>query len=367
MINDKKIANAVSGKTARACDCCIIKRARWYCPADDAFLCQSCDGSVHSANPLARRHERVRLKTASLNPSNELQRPDLPTWHRGLTRKPRTPRHGKNRQLKPEKRKSIHVIVPDLGMEDTTSSQEGDTEDQLLYRVPVFDPFVSGYESRSMESEGGFDMGKSLLSNPKPKDSSDEYLPFDLDLDQFAADVETLLGKGLDDESYGIDELGLLDCNPTNNNNNNNENHKNINGKIKEEYEMGNEGMMMTRCDDHDYDEEEKKVIMIETSIGNEMICKLDDDEDDDETEDSKEEGIKRRKILLRLDYEAISDAWASNGSPWMTGQRPQINLEDCWPHFMVIFYILQISDILSLYVVSCLLCFWITKYCYFF
>ncbi|WP_368736191.1 B-box zinc finger protein, partial [Salmonella enterica] len=61
----------MSGKTARACDCCVRKRARWYCAADDAFLCQSCDGSVHSANPLARRHERVRLKSASLKHSSD--------------------------------------------------------------------------------------------------------------------------------------------------------------------------------------------------------------------------------------------------------------------------------------------------------
>ena len=62
MITDKKAANAMGGKTARACDGCLRKRAGWYCAADDAFLCQGCDTSVHSANQLARRHERVGLK-----------------------------------------------------------------------------------------------------------------------------------------------------------------------------------------------------------------------------------------------------------------------------------------------------------------
>ncbi|TXG68950.1 hypothetical protein EZV62_003885 [Acer yangbiense] len=53
-----KAANAMGGKTARAYDGCLRKRARWYCVADDAFLCQGCDSSVPSANQLASKHER---------------------------------------------------------------------------------------------------------------------------------------------------------------------------------------------------------------------------------------------------------------------------------------------------------------------
>lgn len=344
MISDKKIANAVSGKTARACDCCIRKRARWYCPADDAFLCQTCDSSVHSANQLARRHERVRLKTASLRRSDDHQRTDIPSWHRGLTRKPRTPRHGKH-QSKTEERNPLHVIVPELGMEDSSSSQDGETEEEhLLYRVPIYDPFIAD-DIRPMELEGGLDTAKCMFNNSKS--SPDGYLPSDIDLEEFAADVETLLGKGLDDESYGIEELGLLGCSI-----NNNEIHD-IEKIIKEEGELGDEGEMIRRCEieadsnslvikepfefSFDYDdhyfgtmceddvEDQKKVIMIEQSMGNEL-SKI---EGDDETEN------KRRKILLRLDYEAISDAWASHGSPWINGQRPQINSDDCWPHCM--------------------------------
>ena len=61
-------AGAVGAKSARACDGCLRRRARWYCAADDAFLCQGCDTSVHSANPLARRHERLRLRPSSPPP-----------------------------------------------------------------------------------------------------------------------------------------------------------------------------------------------------------------------------------------------------------------------------------------------------------
>lgn len=51
----------IAGRGARACDVCGTERARWYCAADEAYLCERCDGSVHSANLVASRHERVGL------------------------------------------------------------------------------------------------------------------------------------------------------------------------------------------------------------------------------------------------------------------------------------------------------------------
>ncbi|CAK9222165.1 unnamed protein product [Sphagnum jensenii] len=52
---------AMAGRICRACDVCGMQRARWHCAADEAYLCQRCDASVHGANALARRHERSRL------------------------------------------------------------------------------------------------------------------------------------------------------------------------------------------------------------------------------------------------------------------------------------------------------------------
>ncbi|KAL3693814.1 hypothetical protein R1sor_007465 [Riccia sorocarpa] len=52
---------AMAGRAARACDVCARDRARWYCAADEAYLCGRCDNSVHCVNALASRHERVRL------------------------------------------------------------------------------------------------------------------------------------------------------------------------------------------------------------------------------------------------------------------------------------------------------------------
>ncbi|CAK9206923.1 unnamed protein product [Sphagnum troendelagicum] len=54
-------AMAIAGRASRACDVCGIQRARWYCAADEAYLCAKCDTTVHGANALALRHDRVRL------------------------------------------------------------------------------------------------------------------------------------------------------------------------------------------------------------------------------------------------------------------------------------------------------------------
>ncbi|XP_031092288.1 B-box domain protein 30-like [Ipomoea triloba] len=51
-------AAAVSGRVS--CELCDSE-ASLYCQADDAFLCRKCDGWVHGANFLARRHIRCLL------------------------------------------------------------------------------------------------------------------------------------------------------------------------------------------------------------------------------------------------------------------------------------------------------------------
>lgn len=61
--NSVATAMAIAGRASRACDVCGSQRARWYCNADNAYLCYRCDQNVHSANALALRHERVRLNS----------------------------------------------------------------------------------------------------------------------------------------------------------------------------------------------------------------------------------------------------------------------------------------------------------------
>ncbi|KAG8485877.1 hypothetical protein CXB51_020198 [Gossypium anomalum] len=331
MITDKKAANVMGGKTARACDGCLQKRARWYCAADDAFLCQGCDTSVHSANQLASRHERVSLQTASskFNASmhSTIDQDAPPAWHQGFTRKARTPRQNKP-MLGQQKGEGtvlalnpIDPLVPEVGSEEGSVDEN---EEQLLCRVPVFDPFseelcntvTSDCDEVAMPNEVGNLVvdGYEHERTCELDDGLHGFLPSDLDLAKFAADVESLLGVRLDEDSRDIKKFESLDCTDENGSELFHE-RKRI--KVEEEEEV--EGITACFCESafevtraslnwsFDYDsptitEEEKKEIPVAKT---------------------------KRNKLLRLNYESVITAWASQGSPWTTGTRPELNPDD--------------------------------------
>ncbi|KAM7471135.1 hypothetical protein LguiA_009318 [Lonicera macranthoides] len=335
MITHKKAANAVGGKTARACDACLRKRARWYCAADDAFLCQGCDASVHSANQLAGRHDRVRLGTASLKlkiPSQTIEETNSPSssvWHQGFTRKARTPRNRK------DKRESIGIfpLVPEMGSEEASFD---DNEEQLLYCVPVFDPFSIELCNVSNEVEPQNILATDNSRHDKPCELGNIHglLPSDMELVEFAADVESLLGKGIDEGSCGIEGLGLIDC--------------------KEE--DGILGVCFERNSRVKVEEEE------EEEVGDIIACHLDPGFDmtretidwnfDYESPATCEEEVcekavvgadtkvfkcenGERNILLKLNYDNVITNWNNQGRcPWIDGIRPEFSA-DYWPEFM--------------------------------
>ncbi|MCD7463275.1 hypothetical protein HAX54_050243 [Datura stramonium] len=332
MSSEKKLANAVGAKTARACDNCIRKRARWYCAADDAFLCQSCDSSVHSANPLARRHERVRLKTSSLKLSDEfpnLESPgSVPSWHRGFTRKPRTPRHGnkhakrvKSTVEEEEMKNPIQLIVPEL-LSDENSHDENE-EEQLLYRVPIFDPFVADAN-----------YGNEYCTKDMKNDFNDDVNRFhgmlatsEMELAEFAADVESLLGKGLDDEeSFNYMEgLGFLEK---------------LDEKLVKVEDEGEVGFVNNHDNQVDYSEIDMVGDTFELKFDyDSQVINLDEDKKVEigeiNMEDSYSENNNNnnnKKIMLNLDYGGVLNAWANQRSPWTTGERPEVDPNDCWP-----------------------------------
>uniref|UniRef100_A0A7N0TKV8 Uncharacterized protein n=1 Tax=Kalanchoe fedtschenkoi TaxID=63787 RepID=A0A7N0TKV8_KALFE len=343
----KKVANVVGGKTARACDSCIRKRARWYCAADDAFLCQSCDSSVHSANPLARRHERVRLKTASFasvhgeSGGHNKSSNRVPTWH---SRKPRTPRGKKGGSFRSPKSDEVvrnpFYLVPEAMSDDTTSFDESDG--QLLFgRVPVFDSFAAElcsppHEADAMEAFTDTGPENVKASGGQRREDFDEmkgfvgnfcndlgFLPSEKDLEEFAADVEKLLGTGLDDESFGIDGLGLVGCNVD------------VEGSFNCSVRGGGGGRVK------DEEEEAEEIDMTREPF----VLSFDYDEEGNGASEAAEGGAvgggdvdvkvaKKMKILLKLDYEGIVSAW-DGSSPWTTGTRPEVDPNDCWPTCM--------------------------------
>ncbi|XP_048318994.2 zinc finger protein CONSTANS-LIKE 16 [Ziziphus jujuba] len=380
MISSKKVTNAVGGKTARACDNCVKKRARWYCAADDAFLCQACDSSVHSANSLARRHERVRLKTSSsLKPivvdsldGGALLENSSPPWQRGVTRKARTPRNGKsvinhhNKSSKSREKSANNLfsLVPEVGGDET--SHEENEEEQLLYRVPIFDPLVT--VACDVETNTGSDGIESKANNISVTPNNDNcissghegenshgFLPSEMDLEEFAADVESLLGKGLENECFGMEELGLVDCCKEKETTTSESSGKVLVVKVEaeeEEQEDGSKEGDETEIDmmrepfelnfeDYDSpasncsDEDGKVDVGIELKMKN-INGSGGENDDEDEKKGKNNDKNEKRKILLKLDYEAVLTAWSSSQrSPWTTGDRPELDTVDCWPEYM--------------------------------
>ncbi|CAK9147725.1 unnamed protein product [Ilex paraguariensis] len=330
MITESKAANAVGGKTARACDSCLRKRARWFCPADDAFLCQVCDASVHSANQLASRHERVRLETSSFKAEeSRISHNSVPPWLQGFTRKPRTPRKPKNE----EKITNPLLLVPELGSDETYQDRN---EEQLLYLVPVFDPFAAELCNGSNEMDNSDEKAETvrelndfLTDTPHDEAYDLGFLPSDA---EFAADVESLLGTGFDGDSCCMEGIGLMDC--------------------KEE-----EGI--------DFCFEEKRVKVEDGEAEAVMACNLVPALDMERegldwsfefesavaNEEKPEEKVVvsaetvviggegkaevRREMLLRLNYDEVITAWANQGTPWAAGIRSEFHPDDCWADFM--------------------------------
>ena len=309
MISSKKLASAVGGKTARACDGCIKKRARWYCAADDAFLCQACDSSVHSANLLAGRHERVRLKTASTEPGSV-----EPSWLNGFKRKPRTPRKSKF----PGVQKNPIHLVPEMGQDENSFEENDQDQDQdqehLLYRVPILDMFAD-HLCLPGEAKTIYDC---LQGFSEPNN----------EIEDFAADVESLLGRGLDEESFDIETLGFLGCRG-------------------EDFLKSCDKSIETVKPEEKEDTEIAMGTNIHDITGGKFELNFEDYESLEICEEDNKAGAngndddlvrKKKKILLALDYQAVISAWADQKRPWVTGDgRPQMDLfTDSWPDCMV-------------------------------
>ncbi|KAK7271256.1 hypothetical protein RJT34_26999 [Clitoria ternatea] len=356
-----KAASALGGRTARACDSCLKVRARWYCAADDAFLCQGCDNMVHSANQLASRHERVRLQTASS--SSKVNYSLTPhhnkvavAWHSGFTRKARTPRHNNNKhslvhhhhhqqqQQQQQHEEEEHVLfnntntlylVPELGSEEPLLNDE--TEEQLLCRVPVFDAELCSIYNNNEVKNYDVVAGKEEEEAFDLDNFSSEFLPSDMDLAEFAADVESLLGNGIDEDlSWNNNVKGsseLVDCKKE-------EEEEDIDAYVNELGAKGGGGAMAKVKDEEELDGDAPCHL---DSILH-MNCEalnwsniVDSEISPTQEEEEKVEGKvgTKKEIFLRLNYEEVISAWASKGSPWTTGTPPKLNSHDCWTDFL--------------------------------
>ncbi|KAM0015826.1 putative transcription factor C2C2-CO-like family [Helianthus debilis subsp. tardiflorus] len=347
MIEGQKPANSVGGKMVRACDRCVRKRARWYCAADDAFLCQSCDASIHGANHFGGQHERVLLQTG---PSKHVGSGEPePTWHQGFTRRARTPRKRAKCSFKVEGKKttinSPVSLVPEIGSSDASlldDDEEVEQQQRLLYCVPVFDAFETVLCNESNE------IGRSLpfMVDNNQEDQTchlDDLHGFghptddNLELMEFVADVESLLGKEFDNTSCKIEDLGLT------NNYKEEDDTKNIEtcfdeNKVKVEDKEVEEilgfdfdATRETLDWDFDYEstmmikEEEMKVV---AGIEREHTMTVLSDQ-------CHEKKVRTSSMVLRINYEDVINTWGDQGSPWTNGTRPELNSDGYWPDFM--------------------------------
>ncbi|PIN11354.1 GATA-4/5/6 transcription factor [Handroanthus impetiginosus] len=303
-ISEGKTANALGGKTARACDSCLVKRARWFCAADDAFLCQSCDASVHSANQLASRHERIRLETTSFKATKVNS--STPAWHQGFTKKARTPRHSKSTRLQPPANHPL-PLVPEINAEDLFVEENEELD--LLHRVPVFEPFGHEFGSEILKGVDGDDHDLNL----------EELLSTcDEDLAEFAADVESLLGTTGTEEASGCginEEIGI---------------DEHLDGKkVKVEEDCDDEVQAVIACHfDPALDMELNWNFDNASSMTGETGDEIKKEAAVETTSniDSGHESQVKKRLLLRLNYEAAIAAWATQGSPWTNGVRPRFD-----------------------------------------
>uniref|UniRef100_M8AWD8 Uncharacterized protein n=1 Tax=Aegilops tauschii TaxID=37682 RepID=M8AWD8_AEGTA len=202
--------------------------------------------------------------------------------------------------------------VPDLEAEDSGSGIVGDNDDghgvevedeDLLYRVPVFDPMLAELynpmpvdEFRDPpEQKPSVCCFSSLAGQPSSEyasgvaDAADGFTGFDvvpdMELASFAADMESLLMGGVED---GFDDLRFLD--------------------------------------------EEKPQLNLDFDMAD-----FDDQSTAAPAPEQELEDRKRKRsdsgMILKLDYERVIDSWAHDGgSPWFYGERPHIDpSDDSW------------------------------------
>jgi len=228
-------------------------------------------------------------------------------------------------------------LVPDISIEDQTDNYE--LEEQLICQVPVLDPLVSEqFLNDVVEPKIEFPMIRSGLMIEEEEDNAESclngFFPTDMELEEFAADVETLLGRGLDTESYAMEELGLS----------NSEMFKIEKDEIEEEVEEI-KAMSMDIFDDDRKDVD--GTVPFELSFDYESSHKTSEEEVMKNVESSGECVVKVKEeehknvLMLRLNYDSVISTWGGQGPPWSSGEPPERDMDiSGWPAFSMVRYL---------------------------
>lgn len=352
----KSIGMVIGARAARACDVCGRERARWYCAADEAYLCERCDGSVHSANTVAKRHERVRLGPNGAPMKIErsscgVVKKDDPfrPWHHGTRKKPRTSRHhlAASRSAKAWTAKSLadvkvkpepgspeaENLVPENHLLDSFLDCKSLQDDFFLHEVPIYTPIVpeclpgDGFDlaEEKPACESPFLVCADTESPNNADDEVDFLVPGNcIDIDHFldsGADIRDLdvemdcvIGEG--QEMQCMEGMGML-------------------GFAEEGYaaDTFNSGVLLYGGDTS---EGEQREVCLDGESPRSWLCKVKVESPPDQalTEADadrilgwKLESVQlgnKPKLGLKLNYDEVLNAWSDKGSLWMDGHRPQ-------------------------------------------
>jgi hypothetical protein len=148
--------------------------------------------------------------------------------------------------------------------------------------------------------------------------------PTDAELREFAADMEALLGQGLDDSNelddpFYMESLGLMT--PASEDGGGRDKTE-TDGAVSNSSEGGAPGFG-----------QHAETMKSEASA---EVLDIDDDNSFEEKAaasngDAPDPQFLQRSLDLRLNYEAVIESWGT--SPWTDGQRPHVRLDDFWPH----------------------------------
>lgn len=370
----KAIGMVIGGRAARACDVCGQERARWYCAADEAYLCERCDSSVHSANAVAKRHDRVRLgpngapMKIERSSTGVVKRESSSTrsGNRGARKKPRTsrlhPSHSKfasshsaisncgNSKLAIRKVKAEPSSpepegqVPEHQLLQNFFDSKGLPDDVLLHEVPiymsmdqelpVFDCADLSEERPANESSIHFCVAQRDAKNSEEEELDllvpdncidiDSFLDEGGDLYDLELDMDCIVGQ--DQESLSVDGIGILSFRDDR-----------VGNGTAYDPESLHHGFPKDIADyrsDGDYEE-----VCQNGESPRSWLCKVKVESPPPDLEAAEVMDVDsilgerlnrsqvdgRTKLGLTLNFEDVLSAWSDRGSLWMDGQRPQI------------------------------------------
>ncbi|CAD6337005.1 unnamed protein product [Miscanthus lutarioriparius] len=308
---------------------------------------------------LTRTLTRPRTHLDSLSSLPSASPLPSPSPRRGTRRKGRTPRGGHANSVGGQAL-SRRLVVPHAAAGGESPPDDGRNgegefeaeEEQLLYRVPIFDPALVEFcspppleDAAALASSCNEDGAVEDPAKPDPvtpaaapvvqffpDGGNANFEPTDAELREFAADMEALLGHGLDDgneegSSFYMETLGLLDPVEVGDDAT----------RVKVETDGGSSaceasGTLACALELLDPEASDEMMLDIDFNYGSPLDTTTTDEKAASSDTGAADAQFLQTSLSLTLNYEAIIQS--RGRSPWTSGgERPHVKLDDSWPH----------------------------------